>query len=201
MEICGLSIVRGEVMAKGIYGKYNADTYLVEWYNVYWRKKSPMGSLSGRGIYSGYTFDNNTGMFTGVVGRYDYSEIVPEGVYIYAPRGYKFPSRTNINCRYTSSEGTGDKAGGWVVDHEIKYEPIQKERKGIYIKDVIAEYGSLPSDGKHTDGYWYVFVKMASDLKVNVGGVWKDTPTGYVNVNGVWKPQSEFKVNVSGIYK
>lgn len=73
--------------------------------------------------------------------------------------------------------------------------------KGVYLSDVIADYGSLPADGRHSDGYWYTFTKMASDLKVNYNGVWKDTPEGWVNVNGIWKLQSELKANVNGIYR
>lgn len=40
-------------------------------------------------------------------------------------------------------------------------------------------------------------------LKVNVGGVWKDSPKDkqFVNVAGVWKPLKQIHVNVAGVWK
>lgn len=35
--------------------------------------------------------------------------------------------------------------------------------KGSYIEDVITDTGNLPSNGKHTDGYWYVFKENVED--------------------------------------
>lgn len=43
---------------------------------------------------------------------------------------------------------------------------IQKNEKGRYLTNVTAKSGSLPANGKHTDGYWYVLKNLIQDKVV-----------------------------------
>lgn len=76
---------------------------------------------------------------------------------------------------------------------------ISGYKKGTFIAEITAEYGSLPQNGKHSDGYWYVFEKMLSQVWVNFNGVWKKCSC-LSNVSGVWK-KGEMKKNINGIWK
>lgn len=59
-------------------------------------------------------------------------------------------------------------------------------------EDIILEEGSVPDDGIHTDGYWYIKVKPAfPTMRILRGGQWAEVETGYVLKNGVWKPIEE----------
>ncbi len=73
--------------------------------------------------------------------------------------------------------------------------------KDTYIGEVTAPQGTYPANGRHSDGYWYVFDRLLSDVKVQVNGIWKDASEVYVNVNGIWKKSDTIKSNVNGIWK
>ena len=58
--------------------------------------------------------------------------------------------------------------------------------------DVILEDGTVPDDGIHTDGYWYVKVKKAfPTMRILRDGEWVEVETGYVLQDGVWKQIEE----------
>lgn len=74
--------------------------------------------------------------------------------------------------------------------------------KGTFVADLVAEEGTYPANGRHTDGFWYVRGTLAFPIiDVNVGGVWKEAIGGGVNISGVWKNISDLWVNVGGVWK
>lgn len=74
-----------------------------------------------------------------------------------------------------------------------------REVAGTYIADLIAEDGTYPDDGKHTDGYYYVKQGVYSGAYVKVGGVWRPGEV-YVKVNGVWI-ESNLYAKIDGVWK
>ena len=64
--------------------------------------------------------------------------------------------------------------------------------KGDRMPDVVLEEGTVPDDGIHTDGYWYVKVKKAfPTMRILRDGQWAEVETGFVLKDGVWKPIEE----------
>jgi hypothetical protein len=62
-------------------------------------------------------------------------------------------------------------------------------------------------DGDTRSGSWdigfdeYVAAGPSMDMKVNVGGVWKDVEEVKINVGGAWKDVSEMKMNIGDAWK
>lgn len=178
---------------KAIYGKYQCistpyTAYVMFMYQSNW---GGIAIPNHKTVSSSYRFDENTGTF--------YSAGTTSAGLSFDPAYYLFDSKHLYEYSGIGSNGataTGNK-NMYRVDEETRY----NYSKGTHITDVIADLNSLPADGRHSNEYWYVFVKMASDLKANVSGTWRDIPTGWINDSGIWKPQSELKCNVSGIFK
>ena len=64
--------------------------------------------------------------------------------------------------------------------------------KGDRMPDIVLEEGTVPDDGIHTDGYWYIKVKPAfPTMRILRDGQWAEVETGYVLKDGVWKPIEE----------
>jgi len=60
------------------------------------------------------------------------------------------------------------------------------------LEDIVLEEGTVPDDGIHTDGYWYVKLKPAfPTMRILRDGQWAEVETGYVLKDGVWKPIEE----------
>ena len=60
------------------------------------------------------------------------------------------------------------------------------------LEDVILEEGTVPDDGIHIDGYWYIKVKPAfPTMRIMRDGQWAEVETGFVLKDGVWKPIEE----------
>lgn len=74
--------------------------------------------------------------------------------------------------------------------------------KGSYIETIVAEDGTYPDDGLHSDGYWYVKKGLAvPQLKINVDGVWKAISECLVNIDGVWRNVFSAQININGVWK
>jgi len=64
--------------------------------------------------------------------------------------------------------------------------------KGERMPDIVLEEDTVPDDGIHTDGYWYVKVKPAfPTMRILRDGQWAEVETGFVLKDGVWKPIEE----------
>ncbi len=46
--------------------------------------------------------------------------------------------------------------------------------KGSFIEEISAEEGTLPNNGRHTDGYWYVKDRIAISSQIKIDGVVRD---------------------------
>lgn len=98
----------------------------------------------------------------------------------------------------------GSTNGSYAYLYGLKFYKLLIEDKNIknsYVGEVIADVGTLPNDGYAKDGYWYTFIKLVSEMSVNINGVWKNAYDAWANINGVWKPQNEMKANVNGIWR
>lgn len=65
---------------------------------------------------------------------------------------------------------TGDVDAGngykpFYIHHTTGYtgRKISQDSKGDYLEEITAPNGSLPNNGKHTDGYWYEFQRVVED--------------------------------------
>ncbi len=64
--------------------------------------------------------------------------------------------------------------------------------KGDRMPDIVLEEGTVPDDGIHTDGIWYVKIKKAfPTMRILRDGQWAEVETGFVLKGGVWKPIEE----------
>ena len=68
----------------------------------------------------------------------------------------------------------------------------QRRIKDERLEDIVLEEGTVPDDGIHTDGYWYVKLKPAfPTMRILRDGQWAEVETGFVLKDGVWKPIEE----------
>lgn len=113
--------------------------------------------------------------------------------------------RVNKFIKHTGSGGGGVDIGTTCsvmyasdyMDAEAYQETVYS--RGAYLSDMVLDYGSVPENVRHTDGYWYEFVRMASPLYVNVNGVCHDISEMYVNQNGIAIPINEITFNNGGV--
>lgn len=76
--------------------------------------------------------------------------------------------------------------------NSYNHEMWQYRVKDTLIETLTAEEGTYPDDGIHTDGYWYVKIKLAfPTMRILRDGQWAEVETGFVLKDGVWKPIEE----------
>lgn len=74
--------------------------------------------------------------------------------------------------------------------------------KNTLIESVIAEEGTYPDDGIHTDGFWYVKVKKAfPEIKVIDGTTLKTATSAYIVQGGMLKSVTDMYVVQDGQIK
>lgn len=103
----------------------------------------------------------------------------------------------NIYCYYTSTnwdkgnpEHLGFKKGTSPYVTQSKYSPSQVGwgKTTLVESDIKAEDGTYPTNGVHSDGYWYTKGNKASlPIYQNVDGEWKEITDGYIKISGEWK--------------
>ena len=88
--------------------------------------------------------------------------------------------------------------GLWGSNHQYKMDTYRRDQlsalriKGDRMPDIVLEEGTVPDDGIHTDGFWYVKVKKAfPTMRILRDGQWAEVETGYVLKDDVWKPIEE----------
>ena len=102
-----------------------------------------------------------------------------------------YPGMSPTNHFYLRSSAAQN---NWFRSEEsLDYEGISQSRiKDERLEDIVLEEGTVPDDGIHTDGYWYVKVKPAfPTMRILRDGQWAEVETGYVLKDGVWKPIEE----------
>lgn len=88
--------------------------------------------------------------------------------------------------------GYADERSNIPTFHVSKSTLAHRRIKDTRLTDIALEEGTVPDDGIHTDGYWYVKVKPAfPTMRILRDGQWAEVETGYVLKNGVWKPIEE----------
>lgn len=141
-------------MAKYYYNKYNVDTKYVERSVKECSNAEPASKHyldeSSYTYYSSYNFNRETGKFTltGTTKKRYAGENPPIGYYIEGRQLSGYPNIIQILSELTA----GNK---YHCFNRIRAEKSQV--KGTLIQsNIVAEYGTYPNNGIHTDGYWYV---------------------------------------------
>lgn len=89
----------------------------------------------------------------------------------------------------TTYGGTKD----WLASQRIK---------DTRLSDIVLEEGTVPDDGIHTDGHWYVKLKPAfPTMRILRNGQWIEAESGFVLKDGVWKPIEDVFVLKDGQWK
>ena len=153
-------------MPKYYYDKYNAnlstiytqDSRTSSTVRVWTTDSYPYYTASSVYLYPSYTFDTSTGMFIGSGSRVT-------GKSKYGATGYYYFNRKAEDTTmhylrsYNKDVPWGDDK---YLDFEFntyKYTSSQSTNysKGSLVQqNIIAEDGTYPSNGRHSDGYWYV---------------------------------------------
>ena len=98
---------------------------------------------------------------------------------------------SGMSGSYKIKSGTGANKS-WLANQRIK-----NTRQA----DVIAEEGTYPDNGIHTDGYWYVKIKKAfPTMRILRDGQWVEVDTGYVLIAGAWKQIQDIYVLRDGAW-
>lgn len=108
--------------------------------------------------YSSYTYSSERGFEgTGVVRTYRYLENEPvQGYYI---------SSESVHSLTKHSVIKGPEYWSCALYYNGVYtcKKSTAEVPGVKISDVVANRGSFPQNGKHTDGYWYTLKNLVED--------------------------------------
>ncbi|MBG9773577.1 hypothetical protein [Brevibacillus laterosporus] len=170
-------------MAKFLYKKYYASpVYKYDPLQFGYRYES-VGDLAG---YKSFAFDPSTGHFRGTG---DFITLKP-GQY---GQVYVINTNKTLFFQYWYTEK--------IIHQDRTTSYISYYEKGSYIGDVVAEDGTYPENGAQGN-YWYVKIGPAfPNIKVNIGGSWKECTEGWVNVNGAWKSIERILIKENGVWK
>lgn len=118
-----------------------------------------------------------------------------------------------VSLSYTEDEGNGNIRQYWNIRQipgtRVYYGPYtyigyvytHKKKKTLISSNIMAEDGTYPDDGVHTDGYWYVKVSSAINLSPRVNGSLKTYSNGWVRVNGQLRQIDSMWARVNGVLK
>lgn len=146
-------------MAKYYYSKYNAT--LKQFYNDVPFDNGRIGEMpTSYRMYPGYTANTNNGTYS-VTGTPIYVANIPIGMTTY------------LN-EFETGSITSYIAQGHSVDNYYnfkmagrKMQLVTSYTRGILVQsDISAENGTYPSDGRHSDGYWYVRGSLANNSPI-----------------------------------
>lgn len=177
-------------MVDYIYKKYNTDTHIS--YNLKEGKfKTDYGSQlnsnvaieSQRSKYGSSYSIRNDGTFS-IDGWIKSSEI-EVGFKYYYPQTDPRKLRELVVTKTLKVDGRDS--------HETKSRilenvPVYSYSKGSYIEDVVAPDGTYPSNGKHSDGYWYVRGEKANKAPSQPSSIKVEPTEPYIggNVSVSW---------------
>lgn len=139
---------------QAIYEKYRTITKQeLNYFISYVSSMGPGGSGKTSG-YQNYALDRKTGVIT-FSNRVSMPNIKIGDVFWYEQvRGvYSIQVSDIHDGEFWGSKQYYDKYSQTVTVYD----------KGSYLADTIAIENSLPADGKHSDGYWYVFKNLVED--------------------------------------
>jgi hypothetical protein len=88
---------------------------------------------------------------------------------------------------------------GWWSD---VYRRTRTETEPVYIGEVIAEDGTYPDDGWHTDGYYYKKDRLAlPDINLFIDNAVKEMAGGWGKIGTSWREMDEVFTKISGVWK
>lgn len=178
-------------MALWVYKKYNKQ------YSSWSEEKHNYSTVWGKGTtlptFYGYPnkpyWDGNKYAVSGTPGNYDTAYTVDNG---------------ELRCEYRkksySIDSYDDPYIEWWYETDWWYR-TRTVSKGDYVGEVIAEDGTYPDDGAHTDAYWYVKDRLAwipPDIKIKVSGSLKTYENGWVRINGTLKQIDKVWIKANG---
>lgn len=85
--------------------------------------------------------------------------------------------------------------GGGSVDFE-QYTRTREYAPGVFIQDLLAEDGTYPDNGLHTDGYWYVKGKKKELMKFKLGAQTAVGIEGWANLGNKLYPIKNFSIRI-----
>ena len=174
---------------KYYYSKYNTITTLTNFRNprVIYTSGDTFEVITG--VCRNYTFDNVNG-FSAAGDIFNYTDAV-EGDIV-----YKVESQISM-IEYEIGETDIKNFYVYISGYGCDYDTIYS--KGELIEEgIIAEDGTYPDNGRHTDGYWYVKgALVAPNIPVKVNSKWHNSES-FVKVNGTWKQVTEAFVKIDG---
>ena len=77
-------------------------------------------------------------------------------------------------------------------------------RGSLVSTNMVAENGTYPVDGRHSDGYWYIRKGLAwtpPAISVKIGGGFRAYSDGWVKVNGTWRKIDEIHTKINGVWR
>lgn len=111
--------------------------------------------------------------------------------------GYRYGTNSS-RLETTYEELVGDRRD-WTIS---VYGRTRSYAPGSYIGEVVAEDGTYPNNGLHSDGYYYIKDRQAfPEMWVNINGTNRKAEAGWVNVNGTWRSIEEIYVKVNGVWR
>lgn len=159
--------------------------WIYERWSIKWDVSNPSGTTSSLGPVL-YEIDIGT-----VLGAMEgTSPTDPVMVLTNADRRDAFNAGLETHTHYGYA---GQRASEAIPIFAVTRETLAQRRiKDERLEDIVLEEGTVPDDGIHTDGYWYIKVKPAfPTMRILRDGQWAEVETGYVLKDGVWKPIEE----------
>jgi len=180
---------------KYYYSKYNTITTLTNFRNprVIYTSSDTFEVITG--VCRNYTFDNVNGFSAaGSIFAYTGSD-ARQGDIIYRVISQISMIEYKVIEPYVEPDTV--KFYVYISEYGCDYDTIYS--KGELIEEgIIAEDGTYPDNGRHTDGYWYVKgALVAPNIPVKVNSKWHNSES-FVKVNGTWKQVTEAFVKIDG---
>lgn len=129
------------------YNKYNAS--VATWSQGPWVLQPGQWGLIDTATTYNYTFDPNNGYYIiqpAILGYYNKYANAYAGASMYAGQ--------NVGQTYTTLTRYYSNGSYW-VSHTSTRQPATYGKGGLVQANLIAEDGTYPNDGRHTDGFWY----------------------------------------------
>lgn len=181
-------------MAQWVYKKYNkgytswssevSDTW--SYNRAVSSRFCPLSGYTGPSSWDGNQYYNNSSTDSQICEAYGY----------YNGETSSYRTRETASYWGQNSDGYNYTVNRWT------YTRTRTITKGSYIGEVVAEDGTYPANGLHTDGYWYVKDRLAfPEMWCNINGVNRKAEAGWVNINGTWRSIEEIYVKVNGVWR
>lgn len=177
-------------MTKYYYDKYTSKG---QYGLVYVREQLNAGSNTIGG-WTNYSVNPNTGVITN-------SGTNPGNVTFYQdPYVVRYLWNGTNLLQYTFRTKDNGSLDGVIVTFYTS--GITRYIKDVFVERLIAEDETYPTNGRHSDNYWYVRVEKAvPTIFVRVDGNYKNYDDGFVKINGLWRRIDSVFVKINGLWR